>query len=106
MIKYIILNLMAPGIGQMALKKYIRGVMQFAAAIFAMIWLVVVFGDEVKRCWNNAVNGGDMMMHWRPFLYPMLLLTVTWILSFADLLLFCKPPKRKAPPPLPPTNRT
>lgn len=106
MTKYIILNLMAPGIGQMALKKYIRGVLQFVAAIFAILWLVVVFANEITRCWRNAVNGGDMVLHFWPFVYPILLLTVTWILSFVDLLLFCKPPKRKAPPPLPPNHRT
>jgi L-cystine uptake protein TcyP (sodium:dicarboxylate symporter family) len=100
MTKYIILNLMAPGIGQLALKKIVRGTLQFSASVFAVLWLVVVFGNEVRTIWDHAVNGGDITMHWRRFLYPTLLLTLTWILSFIDLLLFCSPPERE-PPPLP-----
>ncbi|MCK5844327.1 MAG: hypothetical protein KAG97_06440 [Victivallales bacterium] len=102
MTKYIVLNLMAPGIGQLALRKFIRGTLQFAVAIFAMLWLVVVFGNEIRTIWSNAVDdGGDITMHWCHFIAPLVLLTGIWIFSFIDLLLFCKPPKPPEPPSLP-----
>ena len=100
MAKYIVLNLMAPGFGQFAMKKYIRGIIQIAAVTASIIWIVVVFGNEIKTLWDHAANGGEMAMHLKPFIAPIVSFILIWVLSFVDLLFFCTPPEPK-PPPLP-----
>ena len=103
MMKYIVLNLMAPGFGQFAMKKYIRGIIQILAVTALIIWMVVIFGNEMKQLWANAENGGEIVMHWKLFIAPIVSIVLIWILSFIDLLFFCTPPEPK-PPPLPRTN--
>lgn len=100
MTKYIVLNLMAPGFGHFAMKKYLRGAIHLIATTAGIIWLVVVFGDEVKMLWAHASNGGDIAIHWKPFIAPSVFIVLVWFFSFVDLIFFCKPPEVK-PPPLP-----
>lgn len=98
--KYIVLNLMAPGFGQLAMKKYFRGGIQFLAVIAGIIWLVVVFGTEMVALYDHAANGGDIAMRWNLFIAPSAFIVLVWVLSFVDLIFFCAPPEPK-PPPLP-----
>ncbi|NOY74728.1 MAG: hypothetical protein GXP32_02925 [Kiritimatiellaeota bacterium] len=103
-IKNIALNLMAPGFAQYSLGQYIRGTIYFASAIAGVLWVVVVFGNEVKTIWNNALNGGDMTMSWHPFITPLLLTLGAWMVSFLDLFIFNAATNKK-PPPLPGDRR-
>jgi len=85
---YIGLNLAAPGMGQLAAKRYIRGVIQVTLAVGAVLWLVW----EVMMPLINFYKG-DLLesklpeMNFTNLLPPILLFLIVLIWSIIDMML-------------------
>jgi len=84
---YIGLNLVAPGMGQLSAKRYIRGAIQLAGAIGAILWLA----GEVMLPFIEFY-GGDMLdnklpkMKFISMLMPILLFLAILAWSIIDLM--------------------
>jgi len=84
---YIGLNLVAPGMGQLSAKRYIRGAIQLAGAIGAILWLA----GEVMLPFIEFY-GGDMLDNKLPeikfisMLMPILLFLAILAWSIIDLM--------------------
>ena len=94
-VKYLGLNLFAPGIAQFALRWWIRGALQFGGAVLCFcicLWTVIA---PLYHNIQNALNGVDKdfeKVNLILFFYFLLLLIALWGWSLADVLIFYKNP--------------
>ena len=85
---YVGLNLMLPGAGQFALKRYLRGLLQILGAVGAILWLAAIVIMPIINFY-----GGDPATQEFPkiqyvnMLYPILLFIMVTLWSMIDVLL-------------------
>lgn len=94
--KYAAANLIAPGVGQLAMKKWIRGFLFLIASIAACVWMLLAFITTVVKNYQNAVNGNELHIDYIGILLPMIFLVLLWIYTYIDLFLFCTFPEKKS----------
>lgn len=93
-IKYLAMNLLAPGIGQLALHWWLRGTLQLVSSVICFVlaaWCIVgPLLSNVSRIMkdNDAkLENPDLVT----FFYYFLALVAIWIWSFLDIIIFCRP---------------
>ena len=95
-IGYFALNLMAPGIAQLVMKKWIRGSIQLIGALACCVWMLVAFVHLIIGNMDKVMNGQDMDLDMSPIITSSLLLILIWIYSYIDLIFFCKVKEKEA----------
>ena len=90
--KYATLNLIAPGIGQMAMKKWIRGIIQLLAALVCCGWMLVGFVKIVVGNIYRVMDGKNPETSLMDVFIPIGAVILIWGISYIDLFLFCSPP--------------
>jgi len=91
--KYAVLNLIAPGIGQIAMKKYFRGAFQMLFTVGCFIWMLHSFVLIVVGNLHNAMDGKPIIYNLSGIFIPMGLIFVLWFFSYLDLFFLCSLPK-------------
>jgi hypothetical protein len=94
-IKYLVANLVAPGIGHFAMKKWIRGVIYFFGAAACIIWLIIALAIKIKSLYYSNMDTPDSAFSGQGMLIALLpagALFLLWFFSYIDLCLFCKIP--------------
>jgi hypothetical protein len=91
--KYAVLNLIAPGIGQIAMKKYFRGAFQILFTVGCFIWMLHSFVLIVVGNLHNARDGKPINYDLSGIFIPMGLIFVLWVFSYFDLFFLCSPPE-------------
>ena len=94
-VKYIGANLIAPGIGQLLMKKWIRGSLQLFGAIACVIWMLVAFVDIIIDNYYRIIKGTSLHTNLYDLFVPIIILIIWWIYSYIDLIFFCMPPLQK-----------
>lgn len=98
-IYYLGLNLIAPGVGQFALKYYLKGVLMCILAIFSLIFSTFVIIQPLYENIKNLISGNDLKelvnINIPLLLFSFLILALIWIWSFADIIFFCAVPEKK-----------
>ena len=94
------LNLVAPGIGQFALKRWLRGLLFLGASLACFVWTLVGFFKIMVGNLYNAVEGRPVEVNLHGVFGPMGLIILVWIISYVDLFLF------KVPEPPPPSENS
>ena len=84
---YIGLNLVAPGMGQLAAKRYIRGSIQAILAVGAILWLIL----EVMMPLINFYKGDPLEskvpeMSFTNLMPPIILFLIVLVWSIVDML--------------------
>ena len=87
--RYVGLNLIAPGVAQCAMKKWIRGLLQLSGAIACILWMVVALAQIMIGNLYLAMNGKQPQVHILDVFIPMGVIILLWIYSFIDLFFFC-----------------
>lgn len=90
-IKYLLANLMAPGIGLFAMKRWIRGIIYFFSAASCFLWMVISFSGVMIGNLYNAMEDKELDSNSLGIFLPMFLFVSIWMISYIDLLFFCKP---------------
>ena len=88
-IKYIVANLIAPGVGQLLMKKWFRGSIQLLGSITCVIWMLVAFVDIMVDNIYRAMDGTKIHTSLYDLFIPMVVLIIWWIYSYIDLIFFC-----------------
>lgn len=97
-IRYLGANLIAPGIGQLTMKKWFRGSIQLLGAVVCVIWMIVAFVDIMIDNYYRVMNGTQIHTSLYNLFTPMGVLIIWWIYSYIDLIFFCSlPPPKKEP---------
>lgn len=95
-IKYLGLNFIAPGVGQLALKWWIRGLIQLGGALATVIWCAWIMIDNFIHCFHAAMAGREICpfttFDYATFGLAILLLVVIWLWSLVDIMLFYRQP--------------
>jgi hypothetical protein len=93
--RYAGLNFIAPGIGQLAMKKWIRGSLQLLASIACIVWMVVALVNIMVGNIYLILDGKEVDSHILDVFIPMGVLALIWIYSYIDLIFFCSLPAPK-----------
>ena len=93
--KYIGANIIAPGIGQLTMKKWFRGSVQLLGAILCVVWMLVAFVEIIIDNYYRIMNGTEMHTGLSAVFTPIGVLILWWIYSYIDLIFFCSPPPPK-----------
>ncbi len=94
------LNLLAPGVGQFALRRWLRGLLFLGASLTCFVWaLVGIFKIMIGNLYN-ALDGKPVVADLYGVFIPIGLTVLIWIVSYVDLFLFSvpEPTASKSPP--------
>jgi len=101
-IKYLAANLIAPGIGHFAMKRWIQGLIYFLGAIGCLVWLVIAFVKKIIVLYNSTMETPDSSFDGLSVLIALLLpigsLIAIWLISFIDLCFFSAIPEKNENP--------
>ena len=86
-IKFAMLNLMAPGVGQLAMGRWVRGTAYLILALACTAWVVFSFFRLLIGNIHTAAEGGTPTVDIFSIFFPMGLLMAVWIVSCVDLSL-------------------
>ena len=91
------LNLVLPGAGQFALKRYLRGLLQIIGAAGAVLWLVAIVIMPIVNFYKGDPATQKMPeIHYFSMIYPILLFIGVTVWSIVDVLIgFDKNKKEK-----------
>ena len=94
---YVGLNLMLPGSGQFALKRYLRGLLQVIGAAGAILWLVAVVIMPIINFYTGDPATQELpKIQYLSMIYPILLFIGVTVWSMVDVLIgFDKNKKEK-----------
>lgn len=96
---YIAANIMAPGMGHFAMKRWKRGLFYFLGTALCLVWLIIAFKQNVIPLYYGNVETNDSVYDFKRFLLEMLLPIVAifliWLCSYIDLFFFSKPLLKK-----------
>ena len=87
--RYAGLNLIAPGIGQLAMKKWIRGSLQLLGAVVCIVWMIAALVNVMIGNIYLVLDGKEPDAHILDVFIPMGVLALIWIYSYIDLFFFC-----------------
>jgi hypothetical protein len=85
-LKYAGLNLVAPGIGHFAMKRWGRGLIYFLSTLACFIWMLVSFFQLLIGNIYTAANGGNPKVDMLSVFLPMGLIVAIWIVSYIDIM--------------------
>jgi len=88
-IRYAGLNLIAPGIAQLAMKRWVRGLLQLFSALACVVWILVAFVNVMIGNIYMVLDGKEIDSHILDVFIPMGVLVLIWIYSYIDLIFFC-----------------
>ncbi len=88
--KALFANIIAPGVGHFALKKWARGVIYIVLTCFGLIWLVWAFAACIIGAYIRTAEGGDPGFNLWQLIAPFIGVAGLWIISYFDLIFFCK----------------
>lgn len=88
--KALFANLIAPGFGHLALKKWGRGVLYIVLAGITIAWLVIAFIVCIIGAYFRTMNGGNPDFNFWHLAVPFFAISAVWIFSYIDLLFLCK----------------
>lgn len=91
---YLGLNLLAPGIGQIALKWYFRGILELLIFIVAIAWgfmelLLPIINFMASE---NSANA-PLHINYPPLVIALVAGLLVWLWSLVEIVLFYMPPK-------------
>ena len=93
--KYIAYNLLTPGLGHMAMKKWLRGGIFVLGTISCIIWLLLGIKNNIIPLYSADMDTPDSLFESENVIIalftPIAVLIFLWILSFIDICLFCEP---------------
>lgn len=87
-LKYAIMNIVVPGAGQLAMKRFARGAIMLLSALFLMALLMWEVLKPTLIAVYNFLNDTErpLSFNWTSFAVLFLLLAAVWIASFADII--------------------
>ena len=83
---YISFNFIVPGMGQLAAKRYFRGVIQGLSAIGAIFWLAAVVAMPFVNFYSSDMSGELPKVQYNAMLLPILFFLAVFIWSIIDLM--------------------
>jgi len=93
-IKYIAVNVIAPGIGLLAMKKWCRGLIYFLGSATCLVCILIAFTKNVIGLYYIDMDTDSSMLDPVRLLIsiflPLGLLILLWFSSYVDLCFFCK----------------
>jgi hypothetical protein len=91
---YLGLNLLAPGIGQIALRWYFRGILELLIAIAAIVWMVAeIFVPILNFMTGDNMTGAFPNINLQKILFALGIIVLVWLWSLVEIILFYTPPK-------------
>lgn len=91
---YLGLNLLAPGIGQIALRWYFRGILELLIAIAAIVWMVAeIFVPILNFMTGDNMTGALPNINFQQILFALGIIVLVWLWSMVEIILFYTPPK-------------
>ena len=99
-IRYVAANIIAPGVGHFAMKKWLRGLVYLLGTVICLVWLIVSFVQNVIGMYYKAMDSNDIAFD-NPvtflisLLAPIAALCLVWAFSYIDIFFFCKPVAQK-----------
>jgi len=98
-IYYLGLNLIVPGLGQVALGYYLKGIIMFIATIASFIyfcWLIIhPYLEILKKLSNDESVEFIRMFNVRLMILSFLALALIWLWSFIDIIYSCTVPEKE-----------
>jgi len=92
--RYVGLNFIAPGIGQLAMKKWIRGSLQLLSSLACIVWMLVAFVQVMVGNIYMVLEGKEIKSSILDIFIPMGVLGIIWVYSYIDLIFFCSTPSK------------
>ena len=86
--KAILANLIAPGIGQLAQRRWLSGSLYLLASLLGLAWLIYVFVKIMIQTWQNAMDGAPLEYSMTEFFIPIIAIILIWIISYIDIFIF------------------
>ena len=86
--KAVLANLIAPGAGQLAQRRWISGSLYLLASILGVGWLMYVFVKIMIQTWHNAMDGAPLKYSMTEIFIPIIAIIVLWIISYIDIFIF------------------
>jgi len=93
-IKFLMFNLLAPGIGHCVLHKWVRGIVMLLLTVGSLIWLIVAFAQNIIGSYYSIMNDTPIKFNLFNLLAPIILFFIVQIYSLLDIIFFCKIPEK------------
>ena len=94
-VKYIMMNLFAPGLGYCALHKWIRGVSMLLLTGGSLVWLIIAFSQNIIGIYYSFMNDTPVKFSLSGLLAPIVLFFLLQGSCLLDILFFCKMPESR-----------
>ena len=93
-IKYFAANIIAPGLGHFAMKKWGRGLIYFLGSSVCVAWLIIAFVKNIIGLYYMTMDTDDSVFDPVRLLIsiftPIGVLIILWGFSYVDICFFCK----------------
>jgi hypothetical protein len=87
---YIGLNLIAPGIGQLALRWYVRGAIELLLSFITIIWSFMELFMPIINILSGNDNDGQITINFSALFLSIFILIIVWLWSIIEIILFYK----------------
>ncbi len=101
---YLGMVLLAPGIAQLALKRYVTGLIQLLGALVCFVWAAWLLLTPLFVSLGNLLNDsqtGEIVNNYEYLIYalvPFVLLIFLWLWSLIDIAVFYREPVEEPEP--------